>query len=47
MKDKTILSVAMIAFAFLTTPLTAQNNQPAPDPANRRVFFGEQHMHAL
>jgi hypothetical protein len=35
----------MLACSFLVTSLAAQNNKPAPDPANRQVFFGEQHMH--
>ena len=49
MKDKTIALVAMIFGVILVTPLAAQDktpaNKPAPDPAKRQVFFGEQHLH--
>lgn len=49
MKDNSIWLVAMIAGSFLVTPLAAQDkkpaDKPAPDPAKRQVFFGEQHLH--
>ena len=45
MGDKTMGLVAMLACGFFVTPLVAQDKKPAPDPANRQVFFGEQHLH--
>jgi hypothetical protein len=35
----------MLACGFFVTPLAAQDKKPAADPAKRRVFFGEQHLH--
>ena len=49
MRDKPIWLTAMVACGSLVTPLAAQDkkpaDKPAPDPANRQVFFGEQHLH--
>ena len=49
MRDKTIRLVATIAYGLLVTSLAAQDkkaaDKPAPDPAKRQVFFGEQHLH--
>ena len=47
MRDKTICLVAILAIGFLATPLVAQDKKPAPDPAKRQVFFGEQHLHTV
>jgi hypothetical protein len=56
MKDKTqFASGFLLALTFLLAlssaprataqDATAADKKPAPDPANRQVFFGEQHLH--
>lgn len=45
MKDKTRWLISTFAVAMLTTPLTAQDEKPASDPAKWNVYFGEQHLH--
>lgn len=58
MKDKTrraavCLLALTFAFALSTVPRAsaqdakATEKKPAADPANRQVFFGEQHLHTV
>ena len=45
MKDRTNAFLLLLTAGVLATPASAQDTKPAPDPAKRQVFFGEEHMH--